>query len=107
MGKRIEFDYKEKHYILEYSKRTVKIAEEEGFNFDDLAKKPLAMIEILFRCAFYKNHKSIQFNSDIANEIWDSIDDKTGLQEVLVEMYSEPVQQLISGEGQTKWKIVG
>ena len=107
MGKRIEFDYQDKHYILEFSKRTCKLAEEEGFNFDAFGNKPLAMLEILFRCAFYKHHKSIQYNPDLANEIWDSIDDKSGIQEALMELYAEPVQEIIAGEGTTKWKVTG
>ena len=107
MGKRIEFEYDEKTYKLEFSKYTVKQAEEEGFSLAKIDDMPLSMPEILFRCAFYKNHKSIQFKPELAQEIYDTLDDKEGLLTALMELYSEPVNQLMSGEGQTKWKTVG
>lgn len=107
MGKRIEFEFDGKTYKLEFSKYTVKQAEEEGFSLAKLDDKPLNMLEILFRCAFYKNHKSIQYRPELAQEIYETLDNKESLLTALMELYSEPVNQLMAGEGKTKWKTVG
>ena len=46
-------------YTLEFDKESIKFAERNGFNLDDLGRFPVTKIEELFWYAFRKNHKRV------------------------------------------------
>ncbi|MCR2033716.1 DUF5055 domain-containing protein [Anaerofustis stercorihominis] len=107
MSKKIKFTYEEKEYTLEFTRKTVSMAEEEGFNITEIDSKPATMLPILFKSAFYKNHRSIRNTPDLLDKIYDSLDNKDELLPVLMEIYTEPIQTLTEGKGEVKWKTVG
>lgn len=53
---KIEFDYKGKHYCLEYTANSLKKLEQRGVNFAKLDTMIFTAQELLFRGAFLANH---------------------------------------------------
>ena len=103
---KINLTYEKKEYILEYNRQSVKTMESQGFVLEDLTKKPMNMIPMLFQGAFIKNHRGIKRN--LMDEIFEEIGDKTALMEALMEMYAETLGSLTdgSGEGNATWAMV-
>lgn len=52
----ISFDYKGKHYCLEYSRQTAMDMEAEGFSITDVDVKVMTRSQQLWTGAFKKNH---------------------------------------------------
>ena len=52
MAKIIEFDYEGEHYTLEFTRRTVKDMENEGFSLSAMRNRPMTMYPMLFAGAF-------------------------------------------------------
>ncbi len=51
MAKQIVFTYEDKEYTLEFTRRTVKQMEDEGFVAQDIDRKPMTLLPALFcRC---------------------------------------------------------
>jgi len=59
MSKKIEFEYEDKKYILEYNRDAIKIMEKQGFDLNSFTEKPMLMLDIAFQGAFIKNHRTI------------------------------------------------
>ena len=102
---KISLTYEKKEYVLEYNRQSVKTMESQGFVLEELTKKPMTMIPMLFQGAFIKNHRGIKRN--LMDEIFDGIEDKTALMEALMEMYTETLGFLTegSGEGNATWAM--
>ena len=103
---KINLTYGKTEYTLEYSRQSVKTMESQGFVLADLTKKPMTMIPMLFAGAFIKNHSGKGGASrKVIEEIFDAIEDKTSLMEVLMEMYTETLNSLTdgNGEGNVTW----
>lgn len=85
-------------YTLEFSAKTVKEAEGAGFVIQDVLKKPMTLIPLLFFYSFRMHHPTI------SKKKTDSIleDDLGGLsesmQERLIELYFAPMEGLGGGE---------
>lgn len=88
----IKFDYDGKHYVLGYSRESVKQIEAQGFVLEELNKKPLTMIPLLFYGAFAINHRGIK--RKLTDEIWEKIKGEEILA-ALIEMYSQTVSDLL------------
>jgi hypothetical protein len=103
---KINLTYDKKEYILEYNRQSVKTMESQGFVLEDLAAKPMTMIPLLFSGAFIKNCKGVKRNT--IDKIFDSVGDKTGLMQALMEMYAETLSTLTDdvGEGNVSWTLV-
>ena len=91
----VTFDNKE--YLLEYNRQSVKTLEAQGFILSELAEKPATMIPMLFQGAFFKNHKGIK--RGLVEDIFEEMQDKTGLLEALVSLYSETLSSLTEDKG--------
>lgn len=107
MSKKIEFKYQDTDYCLEYNRAAIKTMEQQGFNYDEFTKKPMSMCDLAFQGAFIKNHKTIKMQK--VNEIFESLNNKTGLINALLEMIQETYEDLYSDsndEGKNvEWKI--
>lgn len=103
---KIVLNYENKEYELEFNRQSVKMMESQGFVLDEITSKPMTMIPLLFTGAFYKNCKGTK--RGLIDEIFDSIGDKTGLMQALMEMYAETLSTLTddSGEGNVSWALV-
>lgn len=89
---KIKFSYKEKDYCLEYTKRTVKIMEDRGFVPGKILEAPMTYLPELFAGAFLANHRFIK--KEFVDEIFETMEDKNELINVLIEMYNEPIKAL-------------
>lgn len=56
MSKNIKFKYKNKEYVLEYNRESIKLMEKQGFDLDSFTKQPMTMVELAFEGSFIKNH---------------------------------------------------
>ena len=93
MNKKIEFEYQGVNYTLEYNRDAIRYMEGEGLNIDEVQSKPLTMIEILWKGAFFKNHKTEKINK--IEEIYKCIPNKTELHNALSQMFYEAYAVLI------------
>ena len=46
MNKKIEFDYENKHYTLEYNRTSIAFIEKQGFSISELSDKPMVMLPL-------------------------------------------------------------
>ena len=103
---KIVLNHDKKEYVLEYSRQSVKTMESQGFVLDEITSKPMTMIPLLFSGAFIKNCKGTK--RAVIDDIFDSIGDKTGLMQALMEMYAETLSTLTeeNAEGNVTWTMV-
>ena len=103
---KIVLNYENKEYELEFNRQSVKMMESQGFVLDEITSKPMTMIPMLFSGAFIKNCKGTK--RSVIDEIFDSVADKTGLMQTLMEMYAETLSTLTDevGEGNATWTLV-
>lgn len=104
---KITLTHKKTEYTLEYNRQSIKTMEAQGFVLDEVTSKPASMIPMLFDGAFIKNHRGVKRN--IKDEIFDNLKDKTGLIQVLLEMYAETLSDLVEDtaeEGNVTWARV-
>lgn len=90
-------------YILEYDRESITYLEKIGFSLEDYSKKPASMMPLLFKGAFYKNHKYIK-QSEI-DDIYNNISRKTELMNKLIGMLGESYEDLVENkEGNLDWE---
>ena len=109
MNKKINLKSKDIDYILEYNRMSIKMIENEGFELEEFGKKPMSMIELVFKGAFYKNHRGLSQN--LINDIYKDCEDKDKLLEVITEMITECYTSLMESpekgkEGNATWEVV-
>ena len=106
MSKKIEFQYENQNYCLEYDRKSVKILEQQGFDYNEFIKKPMSMGDLVFQGAFLKNHRNIKIAK--IDEIFKHMNDKDGLIMTLLEMIQDTYETLYSNdeEKNTEWKVV-
>lgn len=98
MATQITVNYKNKDYILEYSRLTASAIEKQGFSLDDLTNKPALMIPLLVYGAFMKHHRDLK--QKFIDEIYSNVVNKSGKENeegfigILAEMYAETVSTL-------------
>ena len=93
MAKKIEFDYNGEHYVLEYSKATVRQLENSGFVLDDVTSRPVNLIPRLFAGAFLCHHRRVK--EETVNEIYSHMGNRQLLLETLSEMFRNPAVELL------------
>lgn len=108
MSKKIEFEFENKNYTLEYTLRTAGQANEDGFILDQLGDKPALMIPKLVYWAFARHHKGITRKQ--TETIYEWIRDKTGFVTALAEMYADAVNALVDDtddgeQGNANWTM--
>lgn len=109
MNKKIEFEKDGQKYVLEYTRESVALMERQGFEIEELVKKPMLMLPLAFQGLFYKNHR--RATKQFIDEIYDSFKDKDKLLEAIAEMLEECYSSLTSekegkDKGNIDWKIV-
>ena len=107
MNKKIEFDYNNKHYVLEYDRNSVRLMESQGFSLNELSKKPMLMIPLAFEGLFIKNHRTER--KATVDEIYEHFKDKDKLLVTISEMLSETYATLNGDtegqEGNIDWEV--
>lgn len=99
MSTKISVSYQDKEYTLEYSRQSVRQMEAQGFVASQVEDKPMTMIPLLVRGAFYKNHRGLP--AEKIDEIYDNLANKmgegeeTGFIVELIKMYSETLNTLM------------
>lgn len=109
MAKQIKFSFEGTDYVLEYSRRTVREVESEGFDPNEIGAKPMTMIPLLVSGAFRKNHRFVK--PAVIDKIYQAIPRKDEFVQALAECYNETVNTLIeepaAEEGNVQWETVG
>lgn len=90
-------------YVLTFTAETVKTLESRGFSLDELTSKPMTMIPLLFEGAFLAKEAN-NVTSEKATEIYQSQKDKTKLLEKLIQLYNDPIDEVIVKEGNMEWE---
>lgn len=93
MAKQIVFTYEDKEYTLEFTRRTVKQMEDEGFVAQDIDRKPMTLLPALFAGAFKAHHRFVK--QDVIDKIYAGMPHKDELIGKLAEMYNDPIVTLI------------
>ena len=100
MSTKITVTYQDKDYTLEFSRQSVRQMEAQGFVASQVEDKPMTMIPLLVRGAFYKNHRGL--SSEKVDEIYDNLANKmgegeeTGFIVELIKMYAETLNTLMA-----------
>lgn len=68
--------------------------EKLGFIASELLDKPMNNLPALFEGAFLANHRNVR--RDKIDEIFDNMTEKDKLLAVLLEMYNEPIENLLA-----------
>lgn len=101
-------DEKGNKYTLEYTRKSVEIIENMGFELDNYLKKPMTMIPLAFYGAFLKNHKGISKKE--TDRLFENINKESQekLLEALTDMINETYSTLTDGndEGKVEVEIV-
>ena len=103
----IKLNYSGKEYVLEYDKDSIITLERLGFTLEKLSEQPMTMFPLVFRGAFYKNHKTAK-QEDI-DAIFKNLKKRNELVSALIRMINEQYEKLMSdndNEGNLNWEIV-
>ena len=93
MAKTIGFTYEGKDYTLEFTRRTIKQMEDEGFVAKNIDDRPMTLLPALFAGAFKAHNRFVK--QDVIEEIYANMPNKDKLIEKLAEMYNEPILALM------------
>ncbi len=106
MVRQISFVYKDKKYVLEYTRSSVKEMERKGFVVAEVLDKPMSLLPDMFAGAFIANHRFTRRKE--IDEIYEQFDNKGELLNTLAEMYSlvleEFVNELETAGNGLKWE---
>lgn len=101
----IKINFNGNEYVLEYDRDSITYLEKIGFELEKYSKQPASMMPLLFKGAFYKNHKFLR-QGDI-DEMYKRIKKKNELMNKLVEMLAESYEDLVDNkEGNLDWEEV-
>ena len=93
MAKQIIFSHDGKEYTLEFTRRTIKQMEDEGFVARNIDDRPMTLLPALFAGAFKAHHRFVK--QDVIERIYARLPRKDELIQKLVEMYNEPILALM------------
>ena len=106
MAKTIDIEFEGKTYTLEYTRRTVGIMEDRGFQLREMGDKPMTVLPALFEGAFLAHHPYVK--SEVVDKIFSLMPRKQELVLKLSEMYRDPVNTLLDepeeSEGNLNWE---
>lgn len=100
MAKQITFEYGDKQYTLEFTRRSVIKMEKDGFDSAAAEKDPMSCIFELFAGAFIAHHAN-ESRTRIG-DIFESIDDLPGWSKDLGDMYKDTFEATNSNVGEIK-----
>lgn len=94
-----------KEYILEFDRDSVTYLEKLGFSLDKYSEQPMTMMPLLFKAAFFKNHKFEK--QSVIDDIYSSIKNRNKLMNALVDMVGDSYQSLVADndEGNADWEM--
>lgn len=105
MNKQLRFNYQDKEYCLEYTRKSVEQMEKSGFVASDIKDKPMTTLPALFAGAFLANHRFVK--QEVIDDIYSKMTNKGDLIGKLAEMYNEPIMALVDepeeAEGNLDW----
>jgi len=105
-AKTLSFEYEDKSYKLEFTRRTVAEMEKRGFIASDITDKPMTTLPALFAGAFLAHHRFVK--QELIDEIFSKITDKENFIGKLAEMYNEPILTLVEepepSMGNVEWE---
>ena len=104
MNTQIKLTYQGVEYTLEYNRAAVKVLEANGFNAAEILNKPMTNIELMFQCAFIKNHPNIQLS--VISDILKECPNKNNLLVSLKSMIDETYESLLAEPENVSWKTV-
>lgn len=91
-------------YTLEFTRKTVKTMERQGFKIDEIDSKPMTVIPALFAGAFIAHHKFVK--SEVIEDIFYDTQNRDELISMLADMYNDTILSLIEGdEGNSTWEV--
>lgn len=93
MAKQIIFTYDGTDYTLEFTRRTIKQMESEGFRPQKIDECPMTMLPALFAGAFKAHHRFTK--QDVIDKIYKAMPNKDTLINKLADMYNEPIESLM------------
>ena len=99
MAKTINFTYEGKDYTLEFTRRTIRQMEDEGFVARNIDDRPMTLLPALFAGAFKAHHRFIK--QETIDAIYANMPNKDKLIEKLAEMYNEPIMSLMEEPADT------
>lgn len=106
MAKQIIFQFEDKDYILEFTRKSIETMERQGFIVSEVTEKPVSTLPVLFAGAFLAHHRFVK--KDVIDKIFDKLTNKQDLIGKLAEMYNEPIMALMDEpegqEGNVEWE---
>jgi hypothetical protein len=106
LASKINLTYDDNVYTLEFTRRTVAIMENQGFEPEKLISKPMSMLPMLFRGAFFANHPNTKHK--LIDTIFEKVSNKENLLAQLADMYRDTLYSLWDekedGEGNATWE---
>lgn len=104
MAKTITFTFDGMEYCLGFTRRTVQMMENEGFNVQQIDAKIATMLPQLFAGAFKAHHRFTKPST--IDAIYDALPNKQELYSKLIEMYNEPLEALMADPEETEGNAV-
>ena len=103
MAKQLIFEFEDKEYTLEFTRRTVAEMEKKGFVASDITDKPMTTLPALFAGAFLAHHRFVK--EDVIDNIYFKLTKKEDLIGKLAEMYNEPIMALVEEPDEDKGNV--
>ena len=106
MAKTMTIEHNDVKYVLEYTRKSVEMMERQGFEIEELQRKPMTSLPALFAGAFLAHHRYVM--RDVIDKIYAQLPNKGDMLGKLVEMYSEPIVALMDdpeAEGNASWTV--
>ena len=106
MAKTMTIEHNDAKYVLEYTRKSVEMMERQGFEIEELQRKPMTYLPALFAGAFLAHHRYVK--RAVIDEIYAQLPNKGDMLGKLVEMYSEPIVALMDdpeAEGNASWTV--
>lgn len=103
MSKQLRFNFEDKEYILEYTRKSVEVMERAGFKASEFMDKPMTYLPMLFAGAFRAHHPSVK--QEVIDRIFAKLKNKGELLNKLTDMYNDPIMALMEepDEGNVEW----
>lgn len=99
MAKAIRFTYEDEQYTLQFTKRTIREMENQGFRIREVADKPMTLWPMLFKGAFLANHRKTK--DSVIEDIYKAMPNKQALIDAMMELYEEPYTALMDDPGES------
>ena len=90
-------------YVLTFTAETVKMLESAKFYQDGVFEYPMTYVPMLFEGAFLAKEKG-KVTPEKALEIYEEQKNKTSLIAKLLELYNDPINEVIVKEGNAEWE---